>query len=88
MHSSFSLCCVLKCNFKGNIVTPLCFLLQDDLNELFQCSRIWGMEFNAKKCNHVDLISSKAQRMLNLMILVQRNYFTLLGFGRALNMLA
>ena len=46
------------------------------------------MEFNAKKCNHVDLISSKAQRMLNLMILVQRNYFTLLGFGRALNMLA
>ena len=46
------------------------------------------MEFNAKKCNHVDLISSKAQRMLNLMILVQRNYSTLLGFGRALNMLA
>ena len=24
--------------------------LQDDLNKLFQWSRIWGMEFNAKKC--------------------------------------
>ena len=84
--------------------------LQDDLNKLFQWSRIWGMEFNVKKCkvlrvarirsiedkdyylggtkldrvdvekdlgvlvshnlscnNHVDLISSKAQRMLNLL---------------------
>ena len=84
--------------------------LQDDLNQIFQGSRIWGMEFNAKKCkvlrvarirsitdkdyyldgtkldridveedlgvlvshdlswnNHVDLISSKAHRMLNLL---------------------
>ena len=84
--------------------------LQDDLNKLFQWSRIRGMEFNVKKCkvlrvahirsindkdyylggtkldrvdvekdlgllvshnlswnNHVDLISSKAQRMLNLL---------------------
>ena len=84
--------------------------LQDDLNKLFQWSRIWGMEFNVKKCkvlrvarirsindkdyylggtkldrvdvekdlgvlvshnlswnNYVDLISSKAQRMLNLL---------------------
>ena len=24
--------------------------LQDDLNKLFQWSRIWGMEFNVKKC--------------------------------------
>ena len=24
--------------------------LQDDLNKLFQWSRVWGMEFNAKKC--------------------------------------
>ena len=24
--------------------------LQDDLNKLFQWSRIWGMEFRAKKC--------------------------------------
>ena len=84
--------------------------MQDDLNKLFQWSRIWGMEFNTKKCkvlrvarirsiddrdcylggikldrvdvekdlgalvshnlswnNHVDLISSKAQRMLNVL---------------------
>ena len=84
--------------------------LQDDLNKLFQWSRIWGMEFNAKKCkvlrvthirsiddrdyclvgiklnrvdvekdlgvlasynlswnNHVDLISTKAQRKLNVL---------------------
>ena len=24
--------------------------LQDDLNKLFQWSRVWGMQFNAKKC--------------------------------------
>ena len=24
--------------------------LQDDLNKLFQWSRLWGMDFNAKKC--------------------------------------
>ena len=84
--------------------------MQDDLNKLFQWSRIWGMEFNARKSkvlrvarirsiddrdyylagikldrvdvekdlrvlvshnlswnNHVDLISSKAQRMLNVL---------------------
>ena len=29
--------------------------LQDDLNKLFQWSRIWGMEFNAKKCKVLRL---------------------------------
>ena len=24
--------------------------LQNDLNQIFQWSRIWGMEFNAKRC--------------------------------------
>ena len=51
-----------------------------------------GLSWN----NHVYLISSKAQIMLNLLyrtcrdilILVQRNCFTLLGFGRDLNLLA
>ena len=81
--------------------------LQDDLNQIFQWSCIWGMEFNAKKCevlklartrsiidkdyylggtkldridvkkdlwvlswnNHVYLISSKAQIMLNLLLI-------------------
>ena len=103
--------------------------LQDDLNKLFQWSRICVMGFNSKKCKVlmvarirsiddrdyylggiqldrvdvekylgflVDLISSKAQRMFmsftehvgTLLILVQRNYFILLGFVRALNMLA
>ena len=84
--------------------------MQDDLNKLFQWSRIWGMGFNVRKCkvlrvarirliddkdyylggikldrvdvekdlrvlvshtlswnSHVDLISSKAQRMLNVL---------------------
>ena len=113
--------------------------LQDDLNKLFQWSRIWGMEFNAKKCkvlrvthirsiddrdyclvgiklnrvdvekdlgvlvshnlswnNHVDLISTKAQRMLNVLYQTCRDIndistkklLFLLGFIRALNMLA
>ena len=90
--------------------------LQDDLNKSFQWSRIWGIEFNAKKCkvlrvarirsiddrdyyfggikldhddvtkdqgvlvshnlswnNHVDLIYSKAQRMLNVLYRICRN---------------
>ena len=113
--------------------------LQDDLNKLFQWSRIWGMEFNAKKCkvlrvihirsiddrdyclvgiklnrvdvekdlgvlvshnlswnNHVDLISTKAQRMLNVLYQTCRDIndistkklLFLLRFIRALNMLA
>ena len=113
--------------------------LQDDLNKLFQWSRIWEMEFNAKKCkvlrvthirsiddrdyclvgiklnrvdvekdlgvsvshnlswnNHVDLISTKAQRMLNVLYQTCRDIndistkklLFLLGFIRTLNMLA
>ena len=29
--------------------------LQNDLNKLFQWSRIWGMEFNARKCKVLRL---------------------------------
>ena len=38
--------------------------LQDDLNKLFQWSRIWGMDFNAKKCQilRVDCIRSLDDR--------------------------
>ena len=34
--------------------------LQDDLNQIFQWSCIWGMEFNAKKCEVLKVARTRS----------------------------
>ena len=41
--------------------------LQNDLNQIFQWSRIWGMEFNAKK--------SKVLRVARIRSIVDKDYY-------------
>ena len=51
------------CILYRTIVNPTdCFILQDDINQLFSWATVWQMQFNAKKCHILSITKKRSKQ--------------------------